>query len=49
MEAYPPTLTEFERRFATEADCRAYLVRLRWLAGRRLLRLKTTTSRGWLS
>lgn len=30
MEDYPRTLAEFERRFATEADCRQYLMQLRW-------------------
>ncbi|MBI2932242.1 MAG: IS1595 family transposase [Planctomycetes bacterium] len=33
MEDYPPTLAEFERRFSTEADCRAYLAQLRWPGG----------------
>lgn len=33
MEDYPRDLGEFERRFATEAACRAYLVQLRWPAG----------------
>jgi transposase-like protein len=30
---YPRTLSEFDRRFATEADCREYLVGLRWPQG----------------
>jgi transposase-like protein len=30
---YPRTLMEFERRFATEEACRAYLVQLRWPEG----------------
>jgi transposase-like protein len=33
VEDYPRTIAEFERRFATEADCRAYLARLRWPMG----------------
>jgi transposase-like protein len=33
MEDYPRTLAEFERRFATEEACRAYLSELRWPAG----------------
>jgi len=33
VDDYPRTLMEFERRFATEAACRAYLVQLRWPEG----------------
>jgi transposase-like protein len=33
VEDYPRDLRDFERRFATEAACRAYLVQLRWPAG----------------
>ena len=33
MEDYPRTLMEFERRFATEEACRAYLVQMRWPDG----------------
>jgi len=33
MEDYPRTLVEFERRFATEEGCRAYLAQLRWPKG----------------
>ena len=33
MEEYPRTLLEFERRFATEAACRAYLAARRWPEG----------------
>ena len=33
MEDYPRTLAEFERRFATDEACRAYLVQLRWPEG----------------
>ena len=33
MEDYPRDLRELERRFATEAACRAYLVQLRWPDG----------------
>jgi transposase-like protein len=33
MEDYPRTLAEFERRFATEEACRAYLSQLRWPEG----------------
>ena len=32
-EDYPRTQLEFEDRFRTEADCRAYLVALRWPQG----------------
>lgn len=32
-EDYPRTLDELERRFSTEAACRAYLVQLRWPDG----------------
>jgi hypothetical protein len=27
---FPKTATEFERRFATEDDCRAYWIEARW-------------------
>src|SRR5919106_3138701 len=33
VDDYPRALAEFERRFATEADCRAYQARLRWPMG----------------
>lgn len=33
MEDYPRTIQEFERRFSTEENCRAYLVSLRWPEG----------------
>jgi ribosomal protein L37AE/L43A len=33
MEDYPRTLAELERRFATDAACRAYVFRLRWPDG----------------
>ena len=33
MEAYPRTLMEFEKQFATEEACRLYLERLRWPDG----------------
>jgi transposase-like protein len=35
MGDYPQTVLEFRDAFATEADCRAYLVRLRWPQGLR--------------
>lgn len=35
MGDYPQTVLEFRDAFATEADCRAYLVRLRWPQGMR--------------
>jgi transposase-like protein len=38
MDDYPRTLMEFERRFATEEACRAYLVQLRWPEGVRCYR-----------
>jgi len=41
MEDYPRTLMEFERRFATEEACRAYLVRLRWPDGIECPRCRT--------
>ena len=33
VEDYPKTLLEFQKRFATEAACRDYLVSLRWPGG----------------
>lgn len=33
MEDYPQDLREFDRRFATEEDCREYLRQLRWPEG----------------
>jgi hypothetical protein len=33
MEDYPKTLSELEKRFATEDACREYLFRLRWPDG----------------
>ena len=33
MEAYPRTLVEFEKQFATEGACRLYLEQLRWPDG----------------
>ena len=33
MEDYPRTLAEFERRFATDEACRAYLAQARWPDG----------------
>lgn len=33
MDDYPRNLAEFEARFSNEADCREYLVRLRWPNG----------------
>ncbi len=32
-EDFPRTLAEFERRFAAEESCRAYLMQLRWPEG----------------
>lgn len=32
-EGYPTTILEFERRFATDASCRTYLMALRWPEG----------------
>jgi transposase-like protein len=53
MEAYPQTLMEFEKQFATEEACRLYLERLRWPDGFRCPRCGSTEawqmSRGlWL-
>jgi len=45
MDDYPRTLMEFERQFATEEACRAYLVRLRWPEGVRCPRCQQ--ARGW--
>ena len=33
MEEYPKTVLEFEKRFATDEDCREYLYSLRWPEG----------------
>jgi len=33
MEDYPKTISEFEKRFATEEACRRYLAQLRWPQG----------------
>lgn len=43
MEDYPRDLAEFERRFATEDACRAYLVQLRWPDGVRCPRCGDAT------
>jgi transposase-like protein len=53
MEAYPQTLMEFEKQFATEEACRRYLEQLRWPDGFRCPRCGGTEawqmSRGlWL-
>lgn len=53
MEAYPQTLMEFEKQFATEEACRLYLEQLRWPDGFRCPRCGGTeawqTRRGlWL-
>lgn len=45
VEDYPRNLTEFERRFATDAACREYLVRLRWPEGFRCPRCGQ--GKGW--
>src|SRR6267143_4520373 len=42
MEDYPRTIQEFESRFSTEENCRAYLVSLRWPDGFRCPRCKGT-------
>lgn len=42
MEDYPRDLAEFERRFATEEACRAYLTALRWPNGFRCPRCQKT-------
>lgn len=47
MEDYPRTLSEFERMFATEAACRAYLGEMRWPGGYRCLRCRA--SRSWMT
>lgn len=38
MDDYPKSLAEFERRFGSEEDCRAYLAGLRWPEGPTCLR-----------
>lgn len=45
MEDYPRTLGEFERRFASEDACRAYLTQLRWPEGFRCP--KCRASKAW--
>jgi transposase-like protein len=40
MEDYPRTIMEFERNFASEEACRAYLVQLRWPQGIRCPRCR---------
>jgi transposase-like protein len=42
MEDYPRSIEEFERRFATEENCRDYLVGLRWPDGFRCPACKGT-------
>jgi transposase-like protein len=44
VEDYPRTLAEFEKRFAAEADCRQYLMQLRWPEGFRCPRCAGTRS-----
>lgn len=45
MDDFPRDLAEFERRFATEAACRAYLLQLRWPDGFRCPRCGQ--AKGW--
>lgn len=45
VEDYPRNLAELERRFATDAACREYLVRLRWPQGFRCPRCGQ--GKGW--
>lgn len=45
MEQYPRTLLEFERRFATDEACAAYLARVRWPEGFRCAHC--TSARSW--
>lgn len=45
MDDFPRDLAEFERRFATEAACRAYLLQLRWPGGFRCPRCGE--AKGW--
>lgn len=44
MDDFPQTLGEFEERFRTDADCRAYLLQLRWPDGFRCPRCHGTKS-----
>jgi transposase-like protein len=44
VDDYPRTLAEFERRFATQDACRAYLVQLRWSDGFRCPKCSGTKS-----
>jgi transposase-like protein len=46
VDDFPRDLAEFERRFATDAACRAYLMQLRWPEGFRCPRCRTT--KAWL-
>jgi transposase-like protein len=48
MEDYPRTLAQFDRRFTTEAACRAYLVALRWPSGFQCPRCVGHTG-GWMT
>ena len=41
LEDYPSNLLEFEKRFATEDACRAYLAALRWPEGFRCPRCRS--------
>ena len=45
MEDYPRTVSEFEKQFSTEEQCREYLGRLRWPDGFKCP--KCGTSGGW--
>jgi len=45
-EDYPRTLMELEKRFSTEAACRAYLFALRWPDG--LVCPRCGSRRGWV-
>lgn len=45
MDDFPKELAEFERRFSTDAACRAYLLQLRWPDGFRCPRCGQ--AKGW--
>jgi transposase-like protein len=47
VEDYPRTLSEFERRFGTEAECRVYVAQVRWPGGYRCLRC--SADRSWMT
>jgi len=47
VEDYPRTLSEFERRFGTQTECRAYAAQVRWPEGYGCLRC--SADRSWMT